>query len=157
MALESRPHEAGHDSENDVARRAARELRDSDAATDAHWLEITGRVITRVRAAARHATPIKAESAGGDLYVTDLVVRDKLRVALEGLSGTTPLRIDIGVEHKRCTSLTIELSAAYRTSLPRAARKVRTAAHIILTETLGKEAPTPDAITLHIGDITAQP
>ncbi|AEF38785.1 hypothetical protein [Hoyosella subflava] len=154
MALETLPYEDGNDPGNDVVLRAARELRESDTDIDSQWLEITDRVIARVRATTRHGIPIRAESMRGALYVTDLVVRHTLRDALEGLGGTAPLRIDVGVDEARCTGLNIELSALYLTDLRQAAKEVRTAAHSVLTEILGDLAPPRATITLHFGDVT---
>lgn len=140
--------------ENDVLTRAARELRDDDTDSDAQWLEITDRVLARVRATTRHGTPLRAEFGTDTLYITDLVIKHRLRDALENVSGTHPIRVTVEADDSYCTGLEIELSAVYRTDLRRASASVRNVVHSVLTDILGDYAPPRSAITLHFGDVT---
>ncbi|GGC75230.1 hypothetical protein IEU95_01200 [Hoyosella rhizosphaerae] len=141
-----------------LLQRAAQEVREDD--DNDSWLRVTESIFAKVRASTRHSVPLRAElsadlvARGDQLFITDIVVKQILRDALEGIGGTAPLRMHFDIDNGICQGIEIDLTAEYGTDLKKSSRDIRNLVHEVLRVELGSAATTPENIKIHIADVT---
>jgi hypothetical protein len=144
----TRPTDDGSGGDDTVLRRATEALR---AVDDDRWVEIAPRILQTALGASRRTRPVRATAASGPLQISDRVIVEYLREALDGaVPGAAVDRITVRLAGRDTfDGLVIELLVRYGVAVIPVADLVREIASGVLRR-LGVESVEVSIRTTHV-------
>ncbi len=140
---------AGARPDDALLRQATSSLRQR---TDPRWVEISDRLLTNALTATRRSHPVRAQSRGRPVHVSEQVLITYLRAAIDGaVPGSALARVSIEIDGRDTfAGVTIQLIAQFGVELLPVADRVRELARECLVELLGDVTPAVDVHTMHV-------
>lgn len=121
------------------------------AQADERWVEISDRVLEKALRVTRRSMPVRAQSAGGQVNVSEQVLITGVRQALEPVMGAIPTDIRVHTDERhRYTGVLICVTADYGSPILPAADDIRSRTELALTTLLGRVTPPVTVSTMHV-------
>lgn len=136
-------------------------------AAEPEWFTISDSVIAKLRATARHTTPVAASTSdlipaheprrdGETTHVSDQVIRTHLNAAVTAAHLCAPADVVLTLAGDVFVAASVHVVGAYGTDLHGLGEQIRHTAITVLTELLGPQHPPLDIdqVDVRISDIT---